>query len=80
MKSGNEGLQAHAILVTKPDSLVRSGSLKMIYAVLTDTAENALEIMRQAVGLDAQLEYTGSVLTPDTARALGLTPGHAQLI
>ena len=50
------------------------------YAVLTETPEQAVELVRQAVKPDAQISLTDARLSQDTAQAIGLMPQLARAL
>lgn len=54
--------------------------LSMRYAAQANTPEEAVEIVRLLVSDEAEVRWTGDVLSCVAARAVGLRPGHARLV
>jgi hypothetical protein len=71
---------AHVVRVTRADPCSTSDSLILLYAVLTDTPNDAVEAVRRIVADNVQVEPVGDVVLPVTAAALGLLPGQPRLL
>jgi hypothetical protein len=71
---------AHVIRVTRANPCSTSDSLILLYAVLTDTADDAVEAVRKIVADNVHIEPVGDVVLPVTAAALGLLPGQPRLL
>jgi hypothetical protein len=71
---------AHVIRVTRADTCSASGSFILLYAVLTDTADDAVNAVRKIVADNVKVEPVGDVVLPDTAAALGLLLGQPRLL
>jgi hypothetical protein len=71
-----EERQAYVVQVTKPDPAMRGGLSTVLYVVLTTGPENAVAIVRRAVG--EEVEATGDTLSAVLARPLGLIPEQAR--
>src|SRR4051812_48274458 len=55
-------------------------SARSVYAAMSDTPENAVELVRALVAVGTVLTATGDTLAPAVATALGLQPGRARLV
>ncbi|MBV8567700.1 MAG: hypothetical protein JO163_13850 [Methylobacteriaceae bacterium] len=62
------------------DPSVAGGRFSLFYAVLTDTAENALVIVQDSIPPDDDSEVTEGTLSSATVKAIGLRPGFAHLL
>ncbi|WP_336491771.1 hypothetical protein [Methylobacterium nigriterrae] len=71
---------AHIVKVSWCDEGMRNGRLTMFYAALTESPEEAVALVRQAVKADAEVELTEARLSQDTAQAIDLLPGFARAL
>ena len=71
---------AYVIKVTRADPSLTGGEFVLLYAVLTDTAENAVEAVRGAVGMSDRVEPVGGTLSAETITRLGLLYGQTLLL
>jgi hypothetical protein len=73
------GQTAYVIKVTEP-TVLASGEFFMLYAVLTDTVQDAVEAVRSAVGSGDPVEPVGGALSAETISRLGLLYGQTLLL
>ena len=71
---------AYIVHVSSPAKEIAAGPMAAFYAVLTETPEQAVELVRQAVKPDAQISLTDARLSQDTAQAIGLMPQLARAL
>ncbi|MDR7040576.1 hypothetical protein J2X36_005359 [Methylobacterium sp. BE186] len=71
---------AHIVKVSWQDEGTTAGRQTMFYAALTESPEEAVELVRQAVKADAEVELTEARLSQDTAQAIDLLPGFARAL
>ncbi|GJE35856.1 hypothetical protein [Methylobacterium oxalidis] len=71
---------AHIVKVSWCDAGIPDGRLTMFYAALTESPEEAVDLVRQAVKPDAEVELTEARLSQDTAQAIELLPGFARAL
>ena len=71
---------AYVVKVTRADPSLPDGEFFLLYAVLADTAENAVEAVRGAVGVGDTVEPVGGALSAETIARLGLLPGQTLLL
>ena len=71
---------AYVVKVTRADPSLSSGEFSMLYAVLTDTVENAVEAVRSVVGKSDTVEPVGGALSAETIARLGLLYGQTLLL
>ncbi|AWN40112.1 hypothetical protein [Methylobacterium durans] len=71
---------AYILKVSWRDAGIPDGPLTMFYAALTGSPEEAVELVRQAVKADAEVELTEARLSQDTAQAIDLLPGFARAL
>lgn len=71
---------AFIVKVTWPDADMPNGRLTMFYAVLADDPETGVQIVKNAVKADAEVELSEARLSQDTAQAIGLLPGYARAL
>ena len=76
----SEERQAYVVHVTKPDAALGGGLSTVLYVVLTSGPENAIAIVRRAVGGEAEVEATGGTLSAELSRLLNLVPEQAQFM
>jgi hypothetical protein len=74
------GETAHVVKVTRADPSFPGGEFVMLYAVLTDTAQSAVEAVRGVVGTGEAVEPTGGALSAETVKRLGLCYGQTLLL
>ena len=74
------GQTAYVIKVTRTDPSLASGEFFMLYAVLTDTVQDAVEAVRSAVGSGDAVEPVGGALSAETISRLGLVYGQTMLL
>ena len=74
------GRTAHVVKVTRADPSLPGGEFSVLYAVLTDTAEEAIEAVRGAVGKGDRVEPVGAALSAETITRLGLLYGQTLLL
>ena len=67
---------AYVVKVTRADPSPSSREISMLYAVLTDTPENAVEAVRGVVGKSDTVEPVGAALSAETISRLGLLYGQ----
>ena len=70
------GQTAYVIKVTRADPSPASGEFSMLYAVLTDTAQEAVEAIRRVVGSGDAVEPVGGALSAETVSRLDLRYGQ----
>ena len=71
---------AFIVKVTWPDADTPNGRLTMLYAVLADDPETGVQIVKNAVKADAEVELSEARLSQDKAQAIGLLPGYARAL
>ena len=71
---------AYIVHVSSPAGEIAADRMAAFYAVLTETPEQAVELVRQAVKPDAQISLTDARLSQDTAQAIGLMPQIARAL
>ena len=74
------GQTAYVVKVTRADPSPGGDEAILLYAVLTDTAESAVEAVRGAVGPGDAVEPTGATLSAETIKKLGLLYGRQTLL
>ena len=71
---------AFIVKVARADADRPNGRLTIFYAVIADDAESGVQLVREAVKEDADVELTEGRLSQETAQAIGLTPGYARAL
>ena len=71
---------AYVVKVTRADPSSPGGEASMLYAVLTETAEDAAEAVRRVVGSGDVVEPVGGALSAETITRLGLLYGQTLLL
>ena len=74
------GQTAYVIKVTQTDPSPAGGEACLLYAVLTDAAESAVEAVRGVVGAGDAVEPAGATLSAETIKRLGLLYGQTLLL
>ena len=70
------GQTAYVVKVTRADPSLPGGEFPMLYAVLTETAEDAVEAVRGAVSDGDAVEPVGGAPSAETITRLGLLYGQ----
>ena len=71
---------AYAVKVTRADPSLTGGEFVLLYAVLTDTVEGAVEAVRGVVGRGDTVKPVGGALSAETITRLGLLYGQTLLL
>ena len=71
---------AYVVKVTRADPSSPGGEFSMLYAVLTETVEDAVEAVRRVVGRGDVAEPVGGALSAETVTRLGLLYGQTLLL
>lgn len=71
---------AFIVKVALPDEAAPEGCITLFYAVIADSAERGVEIVREAVKDGAEVTLTEVRLSQATAHAIDLRPGYARAL
>ncbi len=71
---------AFIVKVALPDEVAPEGRITLFYAVIADSSEQGVEIVRQAVKEGAEVTLTEVRLSQATAQAIELLPGYARAL
>ncbi|MGC5778126.1 hypothetical protein [Methylobacterium sp. NFXW15] len=71
---------AFIVKVALPDEAAPEGRITLFYAVIADTPDQGVEIVRQAVKEGAEVTLTEVRLSQATAQAIELLPGYARAL
>ena len=74
------GETAQVVKVTRAAPSFSGREFVLLYAVLIDTAENAVEAVRGVVENGDAVEPTGGALSAETIKRLGLCYGQTRLL
>jgi len=74
------GQTAYVVKVTRTDLSLAGGEFSMLYAVLTDAAESAVEAVCGVAGPGDVVEPVGGTLSAETVIRLGLLYGQTLLL
>lgn len=71
---------AFIVKVALPDEEAPDGRITLFYAVISDSTDRGVEIVREAVKEGAEVTMTEVRLSQATAQAIELLPGYARAL
>lgn len=71
---------AFIVKVALPDETAPDHPLTLFYAVIADSPDRGVQIVREAVKEDAEVTLTEVRLSQATAQAIDLLPGYARAL